>query len=202
METFCPLLPIRTECFFIRRGYYPFGSQEIIVRVDPFVKRFLPIIMMEKTEVLFMEFVISHSQNPNVCNQINEKLPPQYKCTVIDVGAPQKEMPVLTARIGFEEITEIITIWYENSVDETVDRFVKELDNFINGNTMVSEYLADQLLLPLVIKSKGLFKIPSLTEHSNHFITNAMVIEHLIGQEDKKRISIKQIDGQYDVRVY
>jgi RNA 3'-terminal phosphate cyclase (ATP) len=60
------------------------------------------------------------------------------------------------------------------SAEKVAKRAVGRLRKFLNSSANVEEYLADQLLLPMLLANNGSF---TTTQPSLHTLTNIMVIE-------------------------
>ena len=195
-EVFCPLMPVKTECRLLRHGFYPSGGGGVFVKVDPYIKRLNPLILLDKGMILSSVRTMVHSKAMDVCSKINDGLPESFKCHPVEVDANGKGMPVLTARFQYSEITEMISVYHQKDLKTTTE-FTNSVSEYLHSTAPVDEHLADQLLLPLALVSGGTYRAVSISKYSKHFLTCATIIETFIGS----KIHIKPVADGYEVRV-
>ena len=86
---------------------------------------------------------------------------------------------VVMLRLGFGEVTEVVTALGERSVraEDVAAQVADEAGTLLAANVPVGEHLADQLLIPMALAGGGAFRTlqPSL-----HTTTNAQVIEQFL----------------------
>jgi RNA 3'-terminal phosphate cyclase (ATP) len=197
-EIFCPLMPVKIDCQLIKYGFYPSGGGEVFIKIDPSIKRYNPLILIEKGMLLSKTQVMIYSKTGDICKKINDKLHPDLKCNPVEVQATGKGFPVLSAFFQYTEITEMITVYHQKDIQKTANEFMNYVYEYQNSFAPVDEHLADQLLLPLVLISGGTYKAVSISNHSKHFETNVIIIEMFLGQQ---RIYVNQVSDGFEVKI-
>ncbi|GLS26241.1 RNA 3'-terminal phosphate cyclase [Marinibactrum halimedae] len=87
---------------------------------------------------------------------------------------------ILSLQAKYEEITECVEVIGERSVSAEVvaDNAADKLKTYLSSNSVIGEYLADQLLLPMALGAGGSF---TTIEPSLHLKTNAEIIQAFVG---------------------
>jgi len=89
---------------------------------------------------------------------------------------------IVSARFKFDRFTAVFEERGEKRV--SAEQVGKRLSNRVKGyfahKEPVDEFLADQLMLPMVLGAGGVFRTRELSEHS---VTNIAVIEQLLGRK-------------------
>ena len=65
------------------------------------------------------------------------------------------------------------------TAEQVAKRLMREMANYLNSKEPVDEFLADQLMVPMVLGAGGAFRTCALSEHSR---TNMRVIEQILGR--------------------
>ena len=199
-RAFLPLLKrmgMDVELTLVSYGFYPRGGGEIRATITP-TKKFVPINLLEKGErinamaeayIAGLPINIAKRELEVIGNKLNwneEQL--KLRGLSSEVGPGN----ALTVTVQHEHVTEVFTSFGEKGIssEAVAEQVAKDARSFIASPAAVGEYLADQLLLPLIIAGAGQFTTLTLTPH---FQSNALVIEQFTG----KRISATSTDGGF-----
>lgn len=95
-----------------------------------------------------------------------------------------------------ESLTEIFTAFgrKQASSEQVAHEAVTQVREYLESGAPVGEYLADQLLLPLVLAGRGSFRTTRLTRHAS---TNIDVIRQFVGVS----IESSRDNGQVEVAI-
>lgn len=204
-RAFVPLLErmgISISLTLDRFGFYPAGGGQITVEIEstPVLK---PLMLMERGERLrgyaesFISGVPAHVAKREL-HCIGEGLNWADENLLIR-QVHQNEGPgnVLFATIEHTNIAEVFCSFGEKGVSaESVARNVlTEVREYLAGNAVVGQHLADQLLLPMALSGGGSFSTPKLTTHATSnmsVIQRFLPIEYeMIKQEKCCRLNLK-----------
>jgi RNA 3'-terminal phosphate cyclase (ATP) len=167
-------------------GFYPKGGGQIQARINP-AAPIEPLKIRERGElkqirgvsaVANLDRSIAERQRNRVVQRLGDKfklndirikkLPSKFKGTIL----------LLLAEFEFSQSCYFALGKPGKPAERVADDAINALEAFMKTNGIVDEFLADQLLLPLVFASKpSRFRTPILT---NHLITNAQVIQKFI----------------------
>lgn len=102
----------------------------------------------------------------------------------------------VTITVEHEHVTEVFSGFGERGVSAefVAGHASDKARHYIGASAAVDEYLADQLLLPMVLGAGGTFTSTSVSQHLR---SNAIVIEKFTG----KRVAVEKIDAGFVVRV-
>jgi len=164
-----------------RPGFYPAGGGRFHARIEP-VKRLSKIALTERGKILRRKARVWLSKLPaEVADRelaiVRDELRwREDECEVEVVPHPKGPGNALVLEIECEYVTAIFTGFGERSrpAEEVAREAVEAAKVWLNPNVPVDEYLADQLLLPMVLAGGGSFRT---TKPSLHSITNAAVIQ-------------------------
>ena len=164
-----------------RFGFYPAGGGEVTVRVEP-CPRLRPMEWMARGErrAAYAESFVAGvpgrvaQRELEVVGQAMNWQDDQLR----NRSLPGDQGPgnVLLLTFEYEYVSEVFTAFGEKSVAaENVARHaVQCARRWLASNAAVSEYLGDQLMLPLALAGGGAFTVDEVSLHAR---TNAQVIE-------------------------
>jgi len=171
------------ELKLVTPGFYPAGGGEFSARITP-VKKLKQLSLLE-TGLLRHHRI--HIYLAHLFKEIGlrEKtlLTKYFPPTDILVHTDFPESPgpgnVIVLEREHEHVSEVITSFGEKGVAaETVVRHLVEAHRaYVASGSVVGEYLADQLLLPMALARGGEF---ISTQPSSHCATNAQTIEKFL----------------------
>lgn len=167
-----------------RYGFFPHGGGRwsAIIKANTVMQ---PLDVLERGELLKQEAVISSSKIP-------EHVPQREIVALHDIGWSEDafksqwvdatgEGNIISLRLFYQNCSEVIeSIGKRGLRAEKVSMLAADLlRQYLSKEAPIGEYLADQLLLPMVIGKGGVFKTsnPSL-----HTLTNKKVIESFTDQ--------------------
>ncbi len=183
-----------------RHGFFPQGGGEWSVRVKS-SGRLASLDLQQAGELVKREMVVTNSGVPEHvalremrevatrCGWSEDEMRAQY---VHSLGSGNH----VSLRLHFENCAEVIEEVGRIGVsaERVARKIVKALRRFTASDAVVGEYLADQLLLPMIIGQGGTFRTFEL---SRHFRTNRDVIQRFT----HKRIRLEEVHkGLWDVR--
>lgn len=101
--------------------------------------------------------------------------------TIDEVSSPGPGNVVML-RIGFGEVTEVVTALGERSVraEDVAAKVANEAEALLAAGVPVGQHLADQLLIPMALAGGGVFRTVAPSLHTR---TNAQVIEQFLPVE-------------------
>lgn len=183
-------LPVMTKIGFKvdieleQYGFYPAGGGAWKVRIHP--TRELSRLSLLERGALRSQLAIATSSHIPAHITRRELLQVQKKCLwsvdqlqqrLVDSVGPGN---IVSLRVESQNITEIIEAVGEKSLtaERVAGRAIKALKAYLNTDAPVGEYLADQLLLPMVLAKGGEF---ITLAPSQHFLTNVEVIRQFTG---------------------
>ena len=167
-----------------RFGFYPAGGGEVVVRVAP-CARLHPCEWMARGE---RRDAYAESFIAGVPGRVAQR---ELDCVGQAMGwsgeqlrsraLPGDQGPgnVLLLSLEYEHVTEVFAAFGEKSVTaENVARHaVQRTRRYLASNAAVSEYLGDQLMVPLALAGGGGFTVDEVSLHAR---TNAAVIERFL----------------------
>jgi RNA 3'-terminal phosphate cyclase (ATP) len=183
-RAFCRLLgemgaqvDVRLERF----GFYPAGGGEVIASVSP-CAQLQPRTWMERGE---RKAAYAESFTAGIPARVAQR---ELECVgkamnwgeeqLLTRRLPDEQGPgnALMLTLAYEHTTEVFTAFGEKSVSaENVAReAVQRARQYLCSKAAVSEYLGDQLMLPLALARGGGFTVDEVSMHAR---TNAGVIE-------------------------
>lgn len=203
-QTFLPQLARfgpRVEAQLVRPGFYPAGGGRIEITIHP-VAQLQEIDLRERGEDVGRR-VVAHvaALSPHIAERTFERFEKRMQwsrdCFEI-VEHPDDCGPgfVLSAEVASSEIREVFTGFGEKGVRaETVaNSVVDDTRQYLASSAPVGEYLADQLLVPLALAGRGVFRATGLSRHAR---TNIDVIHQFL----PVRLQTSEGEGGVEVRV-
>jgi RNA 3'-terminal phosphate cyclase (ATP) len=183
-RAFCRLLAemgAQVDVRLERFGFYPAGGGEVIASVTPCAK-LLPRRWMARGErkAAYAECFtagiparVAQRELECVGKAMNWNEEQLLACRLPDEQGPGN---ALMLTLDYEHTTEVFTAFGEKSVSaENVAReAVQRARRYLCSTAAVSEYLGDQLMLPLALAGGGGFTVDEVSMHAR---TNAGVIE-------------------------
>ena len=219
-RSFCPLLPIQVNCRLEKFGFYPEGGGRVVADIPfPEKRTQTPFSLLNRGDFLSKNglALIAEGKNLKDVEKIKEEthstlsafqkyleLEEKIESKILDnVQCKKGGIKVFESIIEYKNVCEIISMYPDPKKvpNETIAKqCAEEALNYIkNSDAPVDEHLADQLLLPLVLINGGEFRAVSISSNSEHFLTNASIIEQFFG---KKCVEFKKLDdGSFHVIV-
>ena len=175
-----------------RPGFYPAGGGRFHAKIEP-VKRLSPLVLNERGAIQSRGAKVWLSKlAPEIADReltvVQEELRWRAEeCSVETVKHPKGPGNAFVLEIQTEHVTAIFTGFGERGrpAEEVAQEAVDSAKAWMEAHVPVDEYLADQLLLPIVLAGAGSFRT---TKPSLHTTTNAGVINRFL----PKRISMQQ----------
>jgi RNA 3'-terminal phosphate cyclase (ATP) len=183
-RAFCRLLAemgAQVDLRLERFGFYPAGGGEVIASVRP-CAQLQPRMWMERGE---RKAAYAESFTAGIPARVAQR---ELECVgkamnwgedqLLARRLPDEQGPgnALMLTLDYEHTTEVFTAFGEKSVSaENVAReAVQRARQYLCSKAAVSEYLGDQLMLPLALAGGGGFTVDEVSMHAR---TNAGVIE-------------------------
>ncbi len=167
-----------------RYGFYPAGGGRAQVRIEP-SSALSPLSLVERGRVLRVGATAVVAKLPK---HIAERelttlrrmldMPPE-ELTLLELADAPGPGNVAMVEVVCEQITEVFTAFGRRGVRaETVGEEVgRRTRHYLDAEVPVGKHLADQLLLPLCIAGRGVFRTMELTLHAR---TNLDVIAQFL----------------------
>jgi RNA 3'-terminal phosphate cyclase (ATP) len=188
----------RGELHLKRAGFYPQGGGKLVAEIQP-VKHLEPLTILNRGKLEQISGIsgvanlprkIAERQRARVINRLGEKyplndlriadIPSRYKGTILLLLAKFEYSSACFFGLG------VIGKPAEKVADEAID----SIREFMKTNGVIDEYLADQILIPLILtRGTSIIKVPKITKH---LLTNVEIIQRF-SQVD---ISIEGTLGQ------
>ena len=189
----------RAEITLQKAGFYPQGGGEVSVKIFP-ARDLLPLVGLQRGELVQIRGFsgVSNLQDEIAKRQKHQALQRLYplcrdtKIKTLNLPSPGKGTFVqLTAYFSNGGQACYTALGAAGKPAEQVaDEAVDKLLDFLVTDGFVDPYLADQLLLPLlVIEDESAFRTSKITPH---LITNAQVINQFL----PGRININGVQGE------
>lgn len=168
-------------CNLDRAGFYPAGGGRISVAIDP-CQKLKGLYIPERGEIKKIVCTAMVSRlNPDIGHReikvVRDSMNfPEECCEVIEIKNSPGPGNILVLEIVSENITEVITGFGKLGIpaEQVARTAVKALRQYLSAGVPVGIYLADQLLLPLVLAGEGSFRTLS---PSRHTLTNIDVMK-------------------------
>ncbi len=169
-----------------RYGFYPAGGGNWEARIQP-VGTPLPLTLSERGKIVQRLAIATSSKLPEHVTE-RELAYVQNKCRWPSSAHQQRLVKsvgpgnMLSLQIRSEHAREVAEVVGERHLraERVADRAVKAIKVYLQAKVPVGEYLADQLLLPMVLGAGGEFRT---VEPSQHLLTNIDVIRQFTGKE-------------------
>jgi len=187
-DTFLPemaKLGLRVEVELVRHGFYPAGGGEVCLRVGPAEKARAYELLERGAEREHDAEILSSRLAPRVAQSERELLAEELgwsadRITALDVTDSPGPGNVITARLAFEHVTEVVTAFGEKALParRVVQKLAQGVRRYLGRSAPVGPYLADQLLVPLALLRGGRYLATTTTEHTR---TNVDTVAAFLG---------------------
>ncbi len=163
-----------------RPGFFPAGGGKVVVEIEPSKLNAIEILargvqnkMQVHARVAGLPMQVAARENTTIANH--------YKLRREQLLEHQHDMHcgpgnAVSIVAQFEHCNEVVTALGERglSAERVAQRACAQLDEYLSHDAPVGEFLADQLLLPMVLAKRGAFVTKN---RSSHLQTNIDVIE-------------------------
>ncbi len=186
-ESFLPIIRrmgFRIEAECLRRGFYPAGGGEIRMTIGPSEAHVSLVLdtagrrlgQGAKAIVSHLPYDIARREAAAFADAMGWTA---ETCVAHSDAAAIGPGNVLTAHLECEHVTEIFTTFGRQGVsgDRIAQELAKEIKDHLSAGAPVGHYLADQLLLPMVLTKGGRFVT---SRPSAHCSTNIEVIRSFL----------------------
>lgn len=194
----------RIEARLERCGFYPAGGGKFEITIMP-AKRFDRLELLERGEI------ISRSGRALIANLPRHIAERELKVVAHYTSWPMDAMQVeqienshgpgniIVLEIQAQNVTEVFTGFGEKGVpaEEVAEQAVQAYRKYIAVDAAVGEYLADQLLIPMVLGGGGSFTTVPLSRHTTtnieiirKFLDVEIVAEQMAGRAWKIRVKV------------
>lgn len=185
-------LGVNVEHELHRYGFYPNGGGEWQAKIRP-AKPGERIKLLERGEPVARNATTFTAKIPQHVSQRElHQVVKKLRWNLSDLQAVEVESfgpgNLVSLQTSFKNSIEQCESVAQLNVraERVADKAIKQLQRFINSKAVVGEYLADQLLLPMVLLSGGSFVTYELSRHVktnidviNQFIDSAITIEEI-----------------------
>lgn len=182
-KCFVPLLHkvgFEFDLELMRYGFFPAGGGAIKAHIKP-VEKLRPLTLIERGAFrsvcvdAISAMIPSHvveREIETVCRKTDWDRGKMQARTVESVGPGN----IVSIAVKYENITEVFECIGERSLraESVAKKAVLLAEEYMEKTVPVDEYLADQLLLPMVLAKGGIFRTK---EPSEHTLTNILVIK-------------------------
>lgn len=191
-------LGIKVDSELFQYGFYPNGGGEWMAKIRPAIngerlkllERGKPLLRQATTFTARIPQHVSQRELKQVMKKLSWNQNETAEVEVESFGPGN----IISLRMEFEnaiEQCEAVAQWNVRA-EKVALTAIKQLQRYINSRAVVGEYLADQLLLPMVLLNGGSFITHELSQHVrtnidviNHFINNAIKVEEIAEQTNK-----------------
>lgn len=179
-------LGIESEFKLNKAGFFPIGAGEIQVKIQPWQQR-KKLCLLERGKLQSTEAfaaVLNISTEAQIAQRelatLNQRLKLDTQQQFHLNGVSQGN--TLYVKVKLEHHTQLFTALGEirKSAEHIANHLADQVQQYMQSNAAVDEYLADQLLLPLALSQGGEFTAQSMSEHTR---TQACMIEKFIDCE-------------------
>ncbi len=187
-ETFFPLLQkmgAGVTAEMDRPGFYPAGGGKIRINVNP-SNHLSPLYLEEYSNIRFKAQAICAEIPDHVgvreLRIIRDKLQITEDVTELICHKQYGPGNVVSIFVQSDQLTEIFTGFGQKNLraERVAGKTVAQVRNYLEAGVAVGPYLADQLLIPLILAGKGHFLTSKPTEHT---LTNIKVIQQFYDKE-------------------
>ncbi len=207
LASFVPALArlgLNVSIALTRHGFYPQGGGEWCVRIEPWAKP-KPLNLLERGELVQRLAIAKVADVPEQVarrelDRVQHKLgwhgDELRSAKVSAFGAGN----MLSLQLQFANVTHVEDSLGELrvSAERVANRAIGAVTRYLEQQAPVGEYLADQLLVPMVLGAGGEFRC---TQISGHTRTNIAVINQMLGAKvvratKEQRGYLVQVQGQ------
>lgn len=165
---------VKLTASLVRPGFYPAGGGRIVIDVEP-VSRFEDIHLLERGPLRSRRGQIYIASLPrHIAEREMNKLVrvlgwKDDEVEIIEVANSLGPGNVVTISLEHEHVTEVFTGFGEHGrpAEAVASQAIQQCQRYLKGTAPVSEYLTDQLLLPLAIARSGSFLSTGFTRHAD-----------------------------------
>ncbi len=185
-ECFLPAIAqmgYRADVELQRYGFYPAGGGAWRVRIYP-VQKTTRLNLVERGREVSRLAVATSACLPE---HITERELDQVRRIGLWPASTLKQQLVrsqgpgniLSLRLCSENVSEVVEVVGEHGVsaERVAKKAIREVKRYLKVDVSVGEYLADQLLLPMVLGVGGIFRT---LKPSQHLLTNISIISQLM----------------------
>jgi len=205
LETFLPLLArmgAKIEANCDTPGFFPAGGGRLRVRIEP-VRNWEPLEVIDCCGDCRIRAKVLVSQlNPNIARREAGVLASELgiaagEVEIVDVTDSPGPGNVVMVFVKCGAVTETFTAFGRLGypAERVAEDAAREAKTYMTNRAPVGPYLADQLLLPLVLSGRGAFCTRQLTPHTR---TNIETIGLFI---DKRISVVQRPNGNYMLKV-
>ncbi|MCC5785148.1 MAG: RNA 3'-terminal phosphate cyclase [Phycisphaerales bacterium] len=174
----------RLQIELIRHGFYPAGGGIVRAEIEP-CRELTPFTLEDRGEILGRRAVASIAALPGEIAKrelavVERKLGWDAEALMIEQLSDRLGPGnILNIEVESEHITEVFTGFGRLGVsaEAVAEETIAEVRAYLASGVPIWRHLADQLLLPLALAGRGVFRTGPLTSHAE---TNAEVIERFL----------------------
>lgn len=173
----------QVEMKLLRHGFMPAGGGEVMLQVQPGELR--PLALPARGEVREQE---ATAVLANIPHHVGER---ELRQVAMRLGWPEETLKraylapgmgpgnALLLKVGCDAVTELFCALGQTrlSAERVADLAIRPLQAWLTSGAATSEYLADQLLLPMALAGGGQFSTCVL---SDHLTSNIEVIQQFL----------------------
>ncbi len=186
-KTFLPIIEKmgpRFDAVLERPGYYPAGGGRFRISIEG-VDQLKPLGITKRGEILHKNAYAKVSKIPvSIAHRelkvVRDELSLERSCLeAVEDKDSIGPGNILSVVIESEHITEVFTGFGKRGVsaEKVASKTVKKVKEYMDADTPVGEYLADQLLIPMALSKTGKFRTISPSRHTT---TNIEVIKKFL----------------------
>ena len=166
-----------------RHGFYPRGGGRFVITIDP--APLAPLELVTRGKLLERSCRatvagLSRSIAEREIEQVRQSLDWTAACfEVCELSRDEGPGNVLTMKLAFEHVTEVVTGFGERGVpaEQIAIATAEEALRYMKLTAPVGEHLADQLLIPFALAGAGRFVTGPLSLHAT---TNREIVQRFL----------------------
>lgn len=208
-QCFCPQaakLGMVIESNLITHGFYPNGGGQWQCTVKQ-AEQTSSFSLIERGALLSQEAMVTSANiEPGIAERELARVKKKLGFAESRLQARQVRSPgpgnIVSIRLHYDNVTEVFESVGALGVPakRVAGRAIAAAKRYSDGTHAVGEYLADQLLVPMILGPGGEFMTKNLSEHTK---TNIAVIEQMLGQTciDTRETSVGTLVRVHNVRL-
>lgn len=183
---FLPVLArmgIRVESKLHQHGFYPNGGGHWAVDIHPWAESNV-LSLMERGDSISRQAVVTSSNlQSHIAQRELDRVAKKLQWSADELVIREVVAPgpgnIVSLRCQYASITEVFeaTGSMGVSAERVAGRVIRDAKRYLQAEHAVGEYLADQLLLPMVLGAGGEFTTGALSEHCR---TNMALISQML----------------------
>ncbi len=202
--TWLPLLKeigLNVTSDLVTHGFYPNGGGVWRTTIQPWTEASTFSLMNRGKPRTRCAVAKSSGLQPHVAERELARVAKKLGWNKGELVAKQVSSPgpgnIVSLRCEFEHVTET----FESvgalglSAEQVAGRAVRDAKRYLAGSHAAGEYLADQLLLPLVLGRGGEYTTAGLSEHCR---TNMALIDHMLGAS---HFEVSEAEGRTTIQI-